>query len=219
MPDQNPGHTGTTNDFTFNLRFAGQYYDQETGLHYNYFRDYDPATGRYIESDPIGLGGGINTYNYVGDYPVSSVDPLGLCQCKGQARVFQGNSGLIGKGGGFNTNPSNLTLYGITADSAAIIPAQFGLSKSQMRQIINQINGSLGNGTAFGRVRDIMDDAGARNQLNMSISQFQQYLINRESGGRLPLFMLELPGISKDLGIQNIIINMPDGYSCPQGTQ
>ena len=44
---------------TNNLRFPGQYYDQETGLHYNYFRDYDPSTGRYIQSDLIGLRGGL----------------------------------------------------------------------------------------------------------------------------------------------------------------
>jgi RHS repeat-associated protein len=55
LPDQNPSGLGA---FVFNLRFPGQYYDVETGLFYNYFRDYDPGTGRYIESDPIGLAGG-----------------------------------------------------------------------------------------------------------------------------------------------------------------
>jgi RHS repeat-associated protein len=63
---------------SINLRYPGQYYDQETGLHYNMFRDYDPSTGRYVESDPIGLNGGLNTYSYVLSNPVSNIDPSGL---------------------------------------------------------------------------------------------------------------------------------------------
>ena len=64
--------------FTYDLRFPGQFFDQATKLHYNYFRDYDPRLGRYIESDPIGLVGGINTYAYAGGNPVNSVDFFGL---------------------------------------------------------------------------------------------------------------------------------------------
>jgi len=59
------------------LSFPGQYYDQETGLHYNYFRYYNPQTGRYITPDPIGLEGGINLFAYVNN-PINWTDPEGL---------------------------------------------------------------------------------------------------------------------------------------------
>ena len=59
---------------------AGQYYDEETGLHYNYHRYYDPKTGRYLTPDPIGLGGGINLFVYASNNPINAIDPFGLME-------------------------------------------------------------------------------------------------------------------------------------------
>ena len=73
---------GQTEQQTFpsltNLRFPGQYLDVETGLAQNWFRDYDPSIGRYIESDPAGLRAGPNTYVYALSHPNNFIDPWGL---------------------------------------------------------------------------------------------------------------------------------------------
>ncbi len=72
---------GNGQAFVFNLRFAGQYFDAESGLFHNRHRDYDSASGRYVQADPIGLAGGISLYSYVGANPLGFVDPLGLARC------------------------------------------------------------------------------------------------------------------------------------------
>ena len=66
------------------FRFQGQYYDKESGLHYNRFRYYDPEIGRFVSQDPIGLKGGENLYAYVNN-PNQWVDILGLSKRKGAA--------------------------------------------------------------------------------------------------------------------------------------
>src|SRR6185295_5714310 len=89
VPDENPSSLGA---FEFALRFPGQYADKETNLAYNYHRNYDASVGRYVESDPIGLESGSNTYVYVGANPLAWIDPSGLaplyCQYSQSTGMF-----------------------------------------------------------------------------------------------------------------------------------
>ncbi|WP_162258788.1 RHS repeat-associated core domain-containing protein, partial [Lysobacter sp. Root983] len=75
-PNQDPDLDST--NFVFDMRFPGQRYDAATGLNYNYFRDYDAGSGRYVQSDPLGGIDGPATYPYAASRPIASIDPLGL---------------------------------------------------------------------------------------------------------------------------------------------
>jgi RHS repeat-associated protein len=114
LPDEDPDGDG--NRFTLNLRFPGQYFDRETQTHHNYFRDYDPATGRYFESDPIGLFGGVNSYAYVRGAPPSYIDPFGLVLISpfSPEDMAGGGGGYAGGGGGVSGGAGR----GVAAPSA-----------------------------------------------------------------------------------------------------
>ncbi|MEL6370287.1 MAG: RHS repeat-associated core domain-containing protein [Pseudomonadota bacterium] len=107
------------------LRFPGQTNDSETELFQNWHREYDPALGRYVQSDPIGLLGGINTYVYVGGNPLTQIDPTGELGFAGAAygAVAGGVGGYISSGGSVTG-----TLYGAVAGLAvgAVAPTASG---------------------------------------------------------------------------------------------
>jgi RHS repeat-associated protein len=103
---------------------AGQYYDAETGLHYNYHRYYDPSTGRYLTPDPIGLLGGINRFVYAGNNPINAVDPLGLLDAKSAYNYWTavGTSGASRalNGGGWDAVVGNSQAAGAAIMSSFI---------------------------------------------------------------------------------------------------
>ncbi len=92
-PNQDPDADSMA--FVLNMRFPGQRYDSTSGFSYNYFRNFDSGTGRYAESDPLGLYGGISTYGFVSQQPMHYVDPLGLVHWSGKS-VTVGAAAPIG---------------------------------------------------------------------------------------------------------------------------
>jgi RHS repeat-associated protein len=124
------------------FRFPGQYYDKETGLHYNYFRDYHPGLGRYIQPDPIGLLGGINLFTYVRNDPVNGVDPTGLLGPFGP-----GFKNVIWPAANPYTpdldtafgDPSWLRFMNLTSSNA--IPGQFGAASAIVGLPLSMVTG------------------------------------------------------------------------------
>ncbi len=189
-----------------NFRFLGQYFDEETGFHYNYHRYYEPRTGRFLTPDPIGLYGGINLFLYAENNPVNLVDPEGLKTCVGKARVLKGNLRLIGQPGGFSTpnKPVN-----VAANSAAVIPAQWG-GKPSLRPVLKAITGKIVNGQSFIGITDVIGGKSPIPDKNV-----REALQELNPG----ILILELPSIDKDPGIVDVELTVPDGFPCPTGTK
>ncbi|WP_277612475.1 RHS repeat-associated core domain-containing protein, partial [Xanthomonas euvesicatoria] len=126
-PNQDPDGDGAA--LVLDMRFPGQRFDAASGLNQNYFRDYEAATGRYGQSDPIGLGGGISTFSYVAATPLTSIDPFGLvpnqgcvasvvaiCTVVGGSVGYWGG-GILGGAGGTAVPPVAGTAGGFIAGS------------------------------------------------------------------------------------------------------
>jgi len=94
-PNESPGGGAA---YTLNLRFPGQQYDAESGLHYNYFRDYESVTGRYVQSDPIGLSSGMGTYVYVSNSPFVMRDMWGLIEDSASNRARRSRINQLANG-------------------------------------------------------------------------------------------------------------------------
>ncbi|SEB05237.1 RHS repeat-associated core domain-containing protein, partial [Alkalimonas amylolytica] len=156
--------TVTVNQIDNPIRFQGQYFDAESGLHYNHFRYYDPTTGRFISQDPIGLLGGINHYQYAPNH-INWVDPLGL-SCKENAwNEFQKDHKGVFANSSAAAEAYRELIDGQSPWPIGYIPVQATLlpgTKFQMAMSPGQPSDMPG---AFGTFDDIPDVDYVRNKL------------------------------------------------------
>jgi RHS repeat-associated protein len=132
-----------------NCRFPGQYYDQETGLQYNYFRDYHPGIGRYVEPDPIGLEGGINLYAYCFNDSVNLIDPSGQFGAPGIV-IGAASGALAGFAAGMQSGKLWAGIVGGTA--GGIIGGAIGFAFPPASSVVGGMIGGAVAGASGGAV-------------------------------------------------------------------
>lgn len=144
MPDEDPD--GNAQLFEYHPRFPGQYFDKETNLYYNYFRYYEPETGRYISPDPIGLAGGINIYGYVEQNPLSLIDPYGLFELPVLSQD------LVDATAGFGDGVYKVITLGLgdLQNIRDILGIKGGINKCSNEYTISSVIGNVVGATALG---------------------------------------------------------------------
>jgi RHS repeat-associated protein len=158
-----PDPDGNGTAIILNTRLPGQYWDSESGLHYNYFRDYDPQLGRYVQADPIGQNGDFNVYVYAALNPVNYIDPLGL-----DLLTVIGEIASMAHHGGTHV-AGTLALYGSAAIVAGYVGHEIGSRINNVVQDYNMENyGDTTGGALYELFHPTIPDSNSGHQLPSS---------------------------------------------------
>ena len=197
--DEDPD--GDAKTLTLNLRFPGQYADAESGTHYNLMRDYDPQSGRYVTSDPIGLQDGANPFAYAGQNPVTAIDPLGLY-------LFAFDGTWINRSSGVLTNVELFRqYYDPTFDEAnSYYRAGLGTADPNLSDFQNSVDHVLGGAFGFG----------GQNMIDLALARLDVLIAGRHDG---PVFdgMIDIVGFSRGAAVGRAFANavysrLDEGY-------
>ncbi|RME32898.1 MAG: RHS repeat-associated core domain-containing protein, partial [Deltaproteobacteria bacterium] len=176
--------TATVSTVTNNLRFPGQYADGETGLNYNYQRTYVPATGRYTQSDPIGLNGGINTFAYVAGNPLRYWDEVGLLVGTGSV-----GGGFRAQFGAFGGSVNSGRIYGTDGKSCSYITLCFRIGFGFLVAADAGFSGGVNaggtnnaGGWTFGAGYDVSYGEGTGGNIGVSVGGVGRGIFSRNMG-------------------------------------